>query len=47
MNHKILSNYLKIPLQEAKLLINFVDIDGDGLLDDYDFICMVGLFTKS
>lgn len=47
MNSKILSKLLKIPEKEAQLLIDFVDIDGDGQIDDYDFIAMVGLFTMT
>ena len=47
MNQKVLSKLLKIPIKESKLIIDFVDLDGDNLLDEYDFICMVGLFTQT
>ena len=47
MNAAILSNLLKIPKKEANLVIEFADIDGDGKLNDYDFVCLVGLFTKA
>lgn len=42
----MLSQLLKIPKKEAKIVIEFADIDGDGKLNDYDFVCLVGLFTK-
>ena len=47
MNAGILSSLLKIPKSEAETIIDFVDLDGDSLLDEYDFICMIGLFTKN
>ena len=47
MSAGILSSLLKIPKDEAETVLDFVDLDGDGLLDDYDFICMIGLFTKN
>ena len=47
MNAAMLSNLLKIPKKEANLVIEFADIDGDGKLNDYDFVCLVGLFTKA
>ncbi len=47
MPPKVLSKVLKIPLKEAELVTKFVDLDQDGFLDDYDFVCMVGLFTKA
>ena len=47
MNSKILSKLIKIPEKEAQLLVDFVDIDGDGQIDDYDFVAMVGLFTMT
>lgn len=47
MSLGILSNFLKIPKKSAKILMDFVDIDCDGKIDDYEFICMVGLFMKT
>ena len=47
INNRVLARYLGIPVHEADQLIKFVDLDGDGLLDEYDFVCMVGLFTYS
>lgn len=47
MNAGILANLLKIPKSEAEDLIEYADLDGDGFLDSYDFICLVGLFTKA
>jgi hypothetical protein len=45
MSAGILANLLNIPKPEAETLIEFVDLDGDGELDEYDFTCMIGLFT--
>ena len=47
MTSGILGNLLKIPKNQAETIIDFVDLDGDGFLDDYDFISMIGLFTKA
>jgi WD40 repeat protein/Ca2+-binding EF-hand superfamily protein len=40
-----ISSLLKIPPSEAQLIIDFADLDGDGCLSDYEFICLVSLFT--
>ena len=47
MTSSILSKILKIPKSEAELVVDYVDLDGDGILDDYDYVCMIGLFTKT
>ena len=47
LDAKIISNLLKIPKKEAQLVVDFADIDGDGKLNDYDFVCLIGLFTKA
>lgn len=47
MSAGILANLLNIPKPEAETLIEFVDLDGDGELDEYDFTCMIGLFTQA
>ena len=36
---------LNIPRKETELVVDFVDLDSDGKLDDCDFIYMVNLFT--
>lgn len=43
---KNLVNLLKIPLDEATMVINYADLDTDGCLNLYEFICLVGLFTQ-
>lgn len=46
MSAGILANLLKVPKEQIGMVVDFVDLDGDGFLDEYDFVCMVGLFTK-
>lgn len=37
---------LGVPIKEAQLIVDFADLDGDGSLNDYEFVCLVGLFTQ-
>jgi WD40 repeat protein/Ca2+-binding EF-hand superfamily protein len=43
---KNIASLLGVPAKEAQLIVDFADLDGDGCLSDYEFVCLVGLFTQ-
>jgi WD40 repeat protein/Ca2+-binding EF-hand superfamily protein len=43
---KNLANLTRLPLAEAAKIVEFADLDGDGCLSCYEFICLVGLVTQ-
>ena len=41
-----LKRLIKIPLKETQEVMQYCDLEEDGF-DEYDFVCMVSLFTQA
>lgn len=47
MTTKALSKLLNIGEAQAQIVLDFADVDSDGSLSEYDFVCLVSLFTSA